>query len=250
MTSKQIIELSFAEPILNQLGILDSVVSADSPDLRYMDNGRIVGIEVVCCYPDRDGPGSFSMMESRTFEACREYSKKLKREGNKGVLVWVSFTDAAYEPDVTVSTNQFKTIVAQEIERKAAQYECEQNMNTLEGKVEYVEKMAAGVFDCKYVESVYWRRLKDSDIVEVSPVRTGYYTTLNSKDVLNCIEKKENKLLRYRCQKENQDISEYWLFICNPSNTFCDLEDFEMPDFESSFDRIYITDIRRVLQLK
>lgn len=126
----------------------------------------------------------------------------------------------------------------------------DQNMNTLEGKVEYVEKMAAGVFDCKYVESVYWRRLKDSDIVEVSPVRTGYYTTLNSKDVLNCIEKKENKLLRYRCQKENQDISEYWLFICNPSNTFCDLEDFEMPDFESSFDRIYITDIRRVLQLK
>ena len=71
-----------------------------------------------------------------------------------------------------------------------------------------------------------------------------------TKYFFKSLEKKENKLLRYRCQKENQDISEYWLFICNPSNTFCDLEDFEMPDFESSFDRIYITDIRRVLQLK
>ena len=111
MTLKQKIELYYAEPILNQLGIRDSVESADSPDLRYSENGRIVGIEVVSCYPDGDKPGTFSMMESRTYEACREYSKKLKREGNKGVLVCVSLTDAAYEPDNTVSTNQFKRIV-------------------------------------------------------------------------------------------------------------------------------------------
>ncbi len=250
MTLKQKIELYYAEPILNQLGIRDSVESADSPDLRYSENGRIVGIEVVSCYPDGDKPGTFSMMESRTYEACREYSKKLKREGNKGVLVCVSLTDAAYEPDNTVSTNQFKRIVIKEIERKKAQYECERNMTTLEGKVEYIEKMATGVFDCKYVESVSWSQLRDSDIVEVSPVRAGYCITLNAKDVLNCLEKKENKLLRYKGQKENQDISEYWLFIYNPSNTFCDLEDFKMPDFQSSFDRIYITDMRRVLQLK
>ena len=250
MTKKQIIELYCAEPILNQLGIRDSVVSADSPDLCYMNSGRIVGIEVTRCYPDGGEPGSFNLMESRTIEICREYAKKLKREGYKGVFAWVSFTDAAYEPDDTVSTNQFKTIVFQEIERKKAQYECEHNLTTHAGMVEYMDKMAAGVFDCKYVESVSWGRLRDSDLVEVSPVRTGYCMTLDANDVLNCIEKKENKLLRYRCQKENQDISEYWLFICNPSNTFCDLEDFEMPDFESSFDRIYITDIRRVLQLK
>lgn len=250
MTSKQKKELYYAEPILNQLGIRDSVESTDSPDLRYTENGRIVGIEVVCCYPDGDEPGSFNKMESRTFEACREYSKKLKREGIKGVHAWVSFTDAAYESDSTVSTNSFKKIVIQEIERKIAQNECERRLATAEGRSEYIEKMATGVFDCKYVESVSWNQLRDCEIVEISPVRTGYYMPLDAKYVLNCLEKKENKLLRYKGRKENQGISEYWLFICNPSNTFCDLEDFKMPEFQSSFDRVYITDIRRVLQLK
>ena len=250
MTSKQKIELYYAEPILNHLGICDFVESADSPDLRYAENGRIVGIEVVCCYPDGDEPGSFNKMESRTFDACREYSKKLKREGNKGVIVWVSFTDAAYEPDITMSTNQFKKIVIREIERKKAQHECELNMTTPEGRAEYIDKMATGVFDCKYVESVSWCLLRDCDIVEISPIRTGYYMTLDAKYVLNCLERKEKKLLRYKGLKENLDINEYWLFICNPSNTFCDLEDFVMPEFQSSFDRVYLTDIRRVLQLK
>ena len=86
MTDKQRIELFYAEPILNQLGIRDSVVSADSPDIRYLENGRIIGIEVVSCYPDGDKPGSFNEMENRTFEACHEYSKKLKEEGAKGVF--------------------------------------------------------------------------------------------------------------------------------------------------------------------
>ena len=121
MTKKQKIELFYAEPILNQLGIRDSVVSDDSPDLRYSENGRIIGIEVVCCYPDGDEPGSFNKMERRTYEACREYSKKLEREGDKGVFAWVSFTDAAYESDITVSTNQFKKIAIQEIKLKMAQ---------------------------------------------------------------------------------------------------------------------------------
>ena len=250
MTLKQKIELYYAEPILNQLGIRDSVESADSPDLRYSENGRIVGIEVVSCYPDGDKPGTFSMMESRTYEACREYSMKLEREGDKGVFAWVSFTDAAYESDITVSTNQFKKIAIQEIKLKMAQYECEQRLTTPEKWDEYIEKMARGAFDCKYVESVSWQKLRDRDIVEVRPVRTGYYMTLDAKYVLNCLEKKEKKLLRYKGQKENLDISEYWLFICNPSNTFCDLEGFVMPEFQSSFDRIYITDMRRVLQLK
>lgn len=250
MTYKQRIELFYAEPILNHLGIRDHVVSADSPDLRYSDNGRVIGIEVVCCYPDGDEPGSFNKMVSRTDVACREYEKKLKREGAKGVFVWVSFTDAAYIPNNAVSSNRFKQIVLQEIDRKAAQYECERRMTTPEGRDEYIEKMAAGVFDCEYVESVSWNQLRDTDIVEVSPARTGYYMTLDAHYVLNCLEKKEKKLLRYKEHPENQDIVEYWLFICNPSNTFCDLEDFEMPEFKSSFDRVYITDIRKVLQLK
>ena len=250
MTDKQRIELYYAEPILNQLGMRDSVVSADSPDLRYSDNGRIIGIEVVCCYPDGDTPGSFNKMESRTFDACREYSKKLKREGIKGVFAWVSFTDTAYKPDSTVSTKRFKQIVIQEIARKVAQNECERNATTPEGRDEYIEKMAAGVFDCKYVESVLWDHLRDSEIIEVQPVRTGYYMTLDAKYVLDCLDKKEKKLLRYKEQPENHDIKEYWLFICNPSNTFCDLEDIKMPEFKSSFDRVYITDIGRVLQLK
>ena len=250
MTEKQRIELYYAEPILNQLGIRNSVVSADSPDLLYSDNGRIIGIEVVSCYPEGDESGSFNEMENRTFEACREYSKKLKLKGVKGVIAWVSFSDAAYVPDTTVSTNSFKQIVIQEIVRKATQYEFEKRTITPEGLKEYIEKMSAGVFDCKYVESVSWHQRRDSDLVMVTPVRAGYYITLDAKYVLNCLEKKERKLSRYKKLSKNRDINEYWLFICNPSNTFCDLEDFKMPEFKSSFDRVYITDIGRVLQLK
>lgn len=250
MTRKQQIELFYAEPILNYLDIRDSVVSADSPDLRYKDKGLHVGIEVVCCYPDEDEPGSFNMMENRTREACRDYSAKLKQEGNKGIIVFVSFTDAAYEPDKTVSTRLFKQIVFQEIARKKEQYESEQRLRTHDVEDDYFKKMIAGYYDCKYVESVSWDRLSDCDIVEIIPVRTGYCTTLDAKYVLTCIDKKEKKLVKYKEKIGNKAISEYWLFICNPSNAFSDLEGFIMPEFKSSFDRVYLTDRGKVLLLK
>lgn len=249
MNNKQKIELFYAEPILKHLGIEDAIVSADSPDIRYSYNGRTIGIEVVSCYPE-DEPGSFTKMESRVLSACREYAKKLKREGAKGLCVWVSFSDAAYQPDKSVPTNLFKKIVLEEIDRKTAQFKCEQRMTTPEGRNDYFDKMAAGVFDCKYIESVSIDCLNDCDFVHISPVRTGYIMPLESKFVLNCLEKKEKKLERYKELVENRDISEYWLFVYNPGDTFRDLEDFKMPKFKSSYDRVYLTDRGRVLQLK
>ena len=250
MTDKQKYELFCSEPILHHLGLRNFVHSSDSPDLLIMKNGRMIGVEVVSCYPDEDGNGSYYGLISRIYEVCREYTKKLISDGVKGLFGTVLFTDAAYRIDRSVSTRQFKRIVFEEIERKRIQYQYEEKLNLGENQDDYFTKMVAGFFDCKYVESVTYHDLPDCDIVEFSPVRVGYILPLDAKYVLSCIDKKDKKLFQYKTMLKNKSIGEYWLFISNPSSTFCDLDDFEMPVFETEYDHVFVTDFRKVMQLK
>lgn len=250
LTYKQQQELFYATPILEHLGLSDFVHSSDSPDLIVVMDGKTIGVEIVSCYPDEEGEGSFSALVNRVYSVCREYSDKLKKKGIRGRVGYVSFTDAAYRFDKTVTTHRFKQIVFDEIELKSEQFRCEQRLNTREGKDDYIDKMAAGFFDCKYVERVGYHELKDIDLVEFRPIRVGYILTIDPKFVIACIDKKEAKLSQYKSMPKNSEISDYWLFIYNPTNTFCDLEGFEMPDFKTSYDRVYVTDSGRVLRLK
>ena len=250
MTNKQECELYYAEPILKHLDLYDFVQSSDSPDLLISKDNRMIGIEVVTCYPDEEGDGSYNALESRVYKVCREYSKKLKREGVRGLFGTVSFTEAAYRVDRTVSTHCFKQIVFEEIERKSEQYRCEQKLNLGEDGDDYFAKMVAGVFDCKYVDSVSWHQLSDCELVEFTPIKVGYCLTIDPKYVVSCINKKDMKLSQFKAMPKNKSINEYWLFISNPINTFRDLEDFTMPTFETAYNQVYITDFRKVMRLK
>lgn len=250
LTYKQQQELFYATPILEHLGLCDCVHSSDSPDLLVDMNGKMIGIEIVSCYPDEDGKGSFSALVNRVYSVCREYSDKLKREGVSGRVGYVSFTKAAYQFDKTVSTHRFKQIAFDEIGLKTEQFLCEQRLDTLEGKEEYFDKMASGYFDCRYVESVSYHDLKDIYFVEFRPIRVGYILTTESRFVMACINKKEAKLSQYKTMLKNNEIAEYWLFIYNSANTFSDLDGFKMPEFQTSYDRVYATDLGRVLRLK
>lgn len=111
LTDKQRQELYYATPILKHLGLSESVHSSDSPDLLVDLDGKTIGVEVVSCYPDEEGEGSYSALEGRVYSVCREYSKKLKKEGVRGLFGAITFTDAAYKVDTTVSTHRFKEIV-------------------------------------------------------------------------------------------------------------------------------------------
>lgn len=101
--------------------------------------------------------------------------------------------------------------------------------------------------DCGVVD---YDLIKESSIVELMPIRTGYYSTLDDKFVRSCIKRKEERLLQYKAMPENREISEYWLFIRVATNSFSDLEDFQVGKYSSCYGRIYITDGGRVLQLK
>ena len=250
MTEKQKYELYCARPILEHLGVTSFVLSSDSPDLFIEKDGLTIGIEVVSCFPDEDGNGSYNSLESRVYSVCRDYSNKLKHEGIRGRFGAITFTDAAYRIDRTVSTHRFKQIVFEEIERKLAQMNLGRKMRTREEREYCINQMAAGVFDCKYVESVSYHDMRGRDFVEFCPMRVGYYSTIDSKFVLACIEKKERKLPHYKEMSRNKSINEYWLFICIPSNSFCDIDGFEMPAFQTSFDKVFITDFDIVIDLK
>ncbi len=250
LTDKQRLELYYATPILKHLGLSESVHSSDSPDLLVDLDGKTIGVEVVSCYPDEEGEGSYSALEGRVYSVCREYSKKLKKEGVRGLFGSITFTDAAYKVDTTVSTHRFKEIVFREIDIKSEQFRDEERLNLPEGNDDYFDKMVAGYYDCKYVESVYYHELNDSDIVEFCPSKVGYILTLDPKFVVACIDKKDAKLSQYKEMQKNEGISEYWLFIYNSRVTFCDLDGFEMPEFRTSYDRVYVTDSGIVLRLK
>lgn len=213
-------------------------------------DGLTIGIEVVSCFPDEDGNGSYNALESRVYSICRDYSNKLKHEGIRGRLGAITFTDAAYRIDRAVSTHRFKQIVYEEIERKIAQINLGRKLRTREEREYYINQLATGVFDRKYVESVSYHDMRERDLVEFFPMRVGYYSTIDSKYVLACIENKERKLSRYKEMSKNKSIKEYWLFICIPSYSFCDIDGFEMPAFQTSFDKVFITDSNVILGLK
>ena len=252
MTQKQKEERYHSEPILKHLNVREEQITpSDSPDmLLTLDDGSAIGIEVVLSYPTDGGDGRYVLMINRAGNACEAYERHLRGQGLTGEFVRVSFRDAAYQYDPSVSSHQFEKTVIKEIALKREQAEHEKQLSAPSMRELYMERMADGYYDTKYVESVSASPLANHDLVEVSQVRTGYYMAIAAESVTSCIAKKEKKLYAYKAMTKNRAIREYWLFICNPTDAFCDLEGFERPSFESSFDRIYITDGKTVLRLK
>ena len=236
MTNKQEIELFYARPILDHIGIGD-VVSSDKPDLLFCYLNRNVGAEVVFCYPNANSNGLYRRMENRAHEFRRKYEAKLKEEGVKGRMVSISFTDDAYVFDENMSNKQFNKIAFEEIEKK-------QRLN------EYEIQLSNPEVWNDYVESFQSNHLSDSEAILVLMTRTAYCLTINADDVIEYIRRKEQKLFNYRKSKENVLLDEYWLFICNPGGSFNNLDGFEMPPFDTSYDRVYINDFRHIIQLK
>lgn len=249
MTDKQILERYYAEPILKHLNVEEKVIPSDSPDMLLdTEDGAKVGIEVVQSFPIEGKDGRYNKIRHRVSDACQAYEEKLEAEGRKGLLVWVSFLDEAYRH--TVTYKRFKEVVMKEIPLKCEQWEIEENLSVPAMRNLYLERMTNGYFNTKYVDSASISLVPNWDGLQVTPVRTGYYLPIAEESVISCIKKKEGKLANYKLIPENKDIQAYWLFICNPSGAFCDLEGFKAPPVESSFDRIYITDGKKVLQLK
>lgn len=229
VTDKQEYELYLAKPILEELDLERDTVSSDKPDLVIMKDDRRIGAEIVSCYPDEEGEGSYNSLDKRIYNVCRKYAEKHKRNSPRRGLGFISFSDAAYTLDKTVSTHQFEKTVFDEIDR---QLSCSQYSTF------------------KYVERVSFHDVKGSNFVEFIPIRVGYCETMDSKFVLACIEKKEKKLEEYKRLPKNRDIGEYWLLICIPMDTFRDLDGFKSPLFQTSYDRVYISDLSRVIRLK
>lgn len=251
MTNKQAIEWFQSKPILKHLNIEGLVTPSDSPDMLLTSvNGEKIGIEVVMCYPIDGEDGRYNAMIHRADKACMAYKRHLKAMGEKGVFIGISFTETAYRFDPTVDNGHFEKIVLKEIETKREQAGIEDKLSIPSMLDMYLERMVSGYYDCKYVESVSIHRCSVPDLLEVTQVRTGYFTTVAEEAVLSCLVKKEKKLEKYKALPKNKGLHAYWLFICNPSNAFCDLDGFENPNFQTSFDRVYITDGGTVLQLK
>ena len=249
MTIKQELELFYAKPILQSIGV-ENVISADMPDLRFNYQGKPVGAEVVMCFPDMEDKGLYQQMEERVNRACRKYAEILKQKGIKGIRIAISFTDQAYVEEKDVNNNKFNERVLTEIEIKQRQHETEAGILSQEAFMDYCKKMAAGIFDCKYVESVSVHQLPGMELIDVSPIKSGYILSVDPEIVLSIIRKKEGRLIYYKTLSENSGIVEYWLFISVPGNTFQDLEDFVMLPFETTYDRVYINRFNTVLRLK
>ena len=203
-----------------------------------MKDDRRIGAEVVGCYPDEAGEGSYNALDKRIYYICRKYAAKLKRISVRRGLGFVSFSDAAYAIDSTVSTYQFEQTVFDEIDRL---------MSSLKNSC--AESYIFEESSFKYVERVSFHDVEGCGFVEFIPIRVEYCETMEPKYILACIEKKEKKLEEYKRLPKNKNIEGYWLFICIPKNTFRDLDDFEKPFVQTTYDKVYITDSSKVIQL-
>ena len=240
--SKKRHEAESVAMIFSLLGIdpLSCDWSRERPDCLFTNpNGTIIGIEVVCCMNEGD---DVLKMQNDLYKACKYCEKQLKRLGVSDLVVWVLFDNSLQRK--AVKDHKFNSVVAEEIishianDRRLRKDELLKEKLKREGKCIY-----------KYVQSVSCTKYRNTPL-EVAPIEMFFLPDISVSAIENVVRKKEIKLKEYKTLPKNSNITEYWLMISIPFESYTQMGDLSGFTIQSDFSRIYITDSYEARQIK
>ena len=103
--------------------------------------------------------------------------------------------------------------------------------------------------DFKYINDVNEYNLS-SDLLEVDMSDAYWCEPPKPDNVLVCINKKNVKLPEYKMKNQGLDIQEYWLVVDFTQDRGIDIREFSMPNVETEYKRVYLTNYYDVVQIK
>lgn len=212
-------ELGKASQIISELGYVpDDSMCSDKPDICLPSaQNRQIGIEVVAYSTNR-----YEESENALYKIFNEYIiDRLDKYSDKRYEIGVLFT--GLDIPTNINYKKIKEQIFLEIDNLMLP-----NQPTMERY--YIEDITA----------------MENPGVEHSFITGDTFVVYNELDkqiLLDCINKKEQKLKGYKVLKENRNIREYYLVVFFPIKEHAELRGYSLPDgFKTDYDRIYLVD--------
>ena len=218
--------------LLKKLKIRDEDVSFSTwPDFIINYEGKKIGLEFTECH-SLDIESNHKKGVAKTQDALHDllntYKEIILKRGEKSKLIFVTFEDCIYD---VLRINKIANTIIDEIDA-------------------YREmKRTDGWRDFKYISDVNEYDLS-SDLLEVDMSDAYWCEPPKPDNVLVCINKKNVKLPEYKMKNQGLDIQEYWLVVDFTQDRGTDIREFSMPNVETEYKRVYLTNYNDVVQIK
>lgn len=216
---KHIDELGKASRIIREFGYVpDESMCDDRPDIVLPSKtDRQIGIEVVTYSTHR-----YEESENVLYKIFNEYiEERLDKRSETRYEIGVMFTNL--QVPVCINYKKIKEQLFDEIDSLMLSNQPPMNR-------QYIESVTA--WENPGVEHSFIAC--DSFVI---------YEALDEKTLLDCINRKEQKLKGYKTLAENSTISEYYLVVFFPINEHAELRGYTLPEtFKTDYDRIYLVD--------
>ena len=193
--------------------------------------GKKIGLEFTECHSldiETKGKKGVAKTQKALYDLLNTYKEIILKRGEKSKLIFVTFEDCIYdEPRV----NKIEKTIIDEIDALREM------------------KRTDGWRDFKYICDVNEHDLS-SDLVEVSMSDAFWCKPPKSENVLVRINDKNEKLPEYKIKNQGLDIQEYWLVVDFTRDRGTDIRNFSMPNIETEYKRVYLTNYYDIVQIK
>ena len=218
--------------LLKKLKIGDEDVSFSTwPDFIINYEGKKIGLEFTECHSldiESNHKKGVAKTQNALYEVLNTYKDIILKRGEKSKIIFVTFEDCIYD---VLRINKIEKTIIDEID---AYREMQRTKNWRR----FI-----------YIDSVDEHDLQ-SDLLEVS-MSDGYVSQpAKPENVLVRINDKNKKLPEYKMKNQGLDIQEYWLVVDFTQDRGTDIREFSMPNVETEYKRVYLTNYNDVVQIK
>lgn len=212
-------ELGKASRIISELGYVpDESMCSDKPDICLPSKeNRQIGIEVVAYSTHR-----YEKSEDALYKIFNEYiEERLDKYSDKRYEIGVLFTNLSLPVDINYKK------VKEQIYREIDSLILPNHPQMERQYIADITPMENPGVEHSFITC-------DSFVV---------YNELDEQTLLDCIARKEQKLIGYKAMQANRTIREYYLVAFFPINEHAELRGYTLPEgFKTDYDRIYLVD--------
>ena len=218
--------------LLKKLEIRDEdVIYSTWPDFIINYQGKKIGLEFTECHSldiETNGKKNIAKTQDALYNLLNTYKDIISKRGEKSKAIFVTFEDCIYD---VLRINKIEKAIIDEID---AYREMQRTKNWRR---------------FNYIDSVDEHDLT-SNLLEVSMADGYVYQPAKHENVLVRINEKNIKLPKYKIKNQGLGIHEYWLGVDFSRDRGTDIRNFSMPNIETEYKRVYLTNYYVVVQIK
>lgn len=218
--------------LLKKLEISDEDVEYfEGPDFIINYQGKKIGLEFTECHSlaiETNNKKGVAKTQKALYDLLNTYKEIILKRGEKSKTIYVTFQNCIYD---VLRINKIEKTIIDEIDTYR---EMQRTMN--------------------------WRRFYYIDSVDEYGLTTDLLEVLMSdgyvsqppkpENVLVRIKDKNEKLPEYKIKNQGLDIQEYWLVVDFSRDRGTDIRNFSMPNIETEYKRVYLTNYYDIVQIK